>query len=238
MHACMHALSGELQDAEVDLGDILGPEGAQELETAAVNLASASEALTTVRNARATLKGSGKGEQRPATAGGKSRGKGKSKGRSSGKSVTDKISDRKASSDCNDCGQRGHWAGDSACLRPRDSRGALATELDDGDSFDVKRTDDDESRPAYTIAREVDFRSVLAARTPSSLTTASASATPPAGTRLPVRCGSRGTWTTYTHSASSRRSARKRTRATSSATAELSRHHGGLPCPPASATSR
>ena len=166
VRAELEGLPGEPQDAEVDLGDVLGPGGAQELETAAINLASASEALPTVRNARAALKGSGKGEQRPATASCKGRGKGKGRGRSSGKSITDCISDHKARSNCNDCGQRGHWAGDPGCSGgPRESRGALATMIDDGDTYDVKRTDDDETRPAYAVAREVDFRSVLAANT-------------------------------------------------------------------------
>ena len=85
----LEGLSGELQDAEIDLGDVLGPEGAQELETAAVNLASASEALATVRSARVALKGTGKGDERPAMAG-KGRGRGKGKGRPSGKSITDR----------------------------------------------------------------------------------------------------------------------------------------------------
>ena len=129
-----------------------------------MNLASASEALATVRSARAALKGTGKGDQRPAMAG-KGRGRGKGKGRPSGKSNTDRISDRKPSSNCNDCGQRGHWAGYPGRPGPRESRGALATELDDADAYDVDKVPDDKTRSAYTVAREIDFRSVLAANT-------------------------------------------------------------------------
>ena len=164
IRAGLEGLSGELQDAEIDLGDVLGPEGAQELEIAATNLASASEALATVRSARVALKGTGKGDQRPAMAG-KGRGCRKGKGRPRGKSITDRISDRKSRSNCNDCGQREHWAGDPSCPGQRESRGALATELDDADAYDVDRVPDDETRGAYTVAREVDFRSVLAANT-------------------------------------------------------------------------
>ena len=195
IRAELEGLSGEPQDAEVDLGDDLGPEGAQELETAAVNLASAHEALTTVRNARAALKGSGKGEQRPAIAGGKGRGKGQGRGRSSGKSITDRISDRKARSNCNDCGQRGHCAGDPGCPGPCESRGALATEIDEGDTYDVKRTDDDETRPAYAVAREVDFRAVLAANTIIVDDGIGVCDTACRDSDAGIPCGSRGTWT-------------------------------------------
>jgi hypothetical protein len=99
----LEGLSNELELAETDLGDVLGADGAQELESAAVSLAAASEALATVRNARAAIKGGGKGKReggrsdRPAVAPNRSGGGGRGRGRgsSSSRSIADRIEERK-----------------------------------------------------------------------------------------------------------------------------------------------
>ena len=63
-------------------------------------------------------KSEGKGELAVSFSG---QGMGKFREPNSAKHLQDKLAARKSKSTCHDCGQRGHWAGDTQCLGTRDT---------------------------------------------------------------------------------------------------------------------
>ena len=125
----LNGLAGDLEASGDGVEEYLDPTVAADLERACAQVSDASEALQTIRDIRAGLKGRGKG---------KSKGKGKSGNRSS----TDPqaaVRAKKAKSKCHVCGKMGHWSGDPECpgpsattqpAKPSPSRGVNQTELD------------------------------------------------------------------------------------------------------------
>ena len=129
----LNGLAGDLEASGDGVEEYLDPTVATDLERACAQVSDASEALQTIRDVRAGLKGRGKG---------KGKGKGKSKGKPGTRSSADPLAAiraKKAKSKCHVCGKMGHWSGDPECrgppattqpARPSPSRGVNQTEVD------------------------------------------------------------------------------------------------------------
>ena len=102
----LNGFAGDLEASGEGVEEYLDPTSAADLERACAQVSDASEALQTIRDIRAGLKGCGKG---------------KSKGKTGGRSSRDPqaaIRAKKAKSKRHVCGRMGHWSGDPECPGP------------------------------------------------------------------------------------------------------------------------